>query len=240
MADEKVQVEKAPKWTWKVLLAVFFVLLAIGAIWFFVQELTRTATPQTTISSFSKSSDATEIKKSEKEEAKRESIKFLVFALIGTIFLGIAYIPGMPKFLRGIGGLLLIFGFLMSAILWTWPELGKDNGPLNPTAAQYAPRTHSAARRLPANVKFIKALMPGEIVYFTREKMTLPPPEIWARMKSGEVVQADRWPSSEKSWGQKNTRGEKAEIFLLLSPGQNFTTSPTDPALKMARKASAQ
>ncbi|MBU4142535.1 hypothetical protein KJ590_00845, partial [Patescibacteria group bacterium] len=39
------------------------------------------------------------------------------------------------------------------------------------------------------------------------------------------------WPTSARHRGSENTTNENHDLYVVLPPGQNYTTSATDPAL---------
>jgi len=239
-------VGSVPKWAWIVLLALCFVLLlsgAIGHIFFSEPPKDKAGAPQAiTQPTLKQQSHPAETEKRKEEGARPE--RFLVFALLGVILLGIAFIPRLPagKFLGGVGALLLLFGLIMSATFWAWPELEKKNPPPEQKTTHRATRTPATVQRLPANAKFVKTLTPGERIYLTRTNMDASPPERWAKFSDGQVAKFAPWPANAQHRYAENTIGEPHDLYVVLPPGQGYTKSLTDPALgqQIARASTAQ
>ena len=234
MADDATPKDiGVPKWAWQVLIALCVAILIGGAIGeFFPAEKTQITTPTQT----EKQAVAPAPKTGETEKARTEEkqwAKFLVFVLLGVILLAIAFIPKLPggKFVGMIGSLLLIFGLLMAATLWTWPKLENS---LKPSTAPHASKT--TVSQLPANAKHVKTLAPGEITILTCGTLELPPPQRWTRGPNGVVREPD-WPAGAKSRGLRNTTNDVIELFIVLPPGQSLEKpqTATPPAKQLAQ-----
>ena len=246
MADT-TKLENAPKWGWASIIIVGIAVIIIGvAVWAFYDKK-ETATPRI-------SAQTEQIQKNKTAEKKEmlaikfwkenpEANKFLLFSLIGVIFLAIAIIPKLPanKFLGGIGALSLAFGLFMWAFAINWPsdiprKSAQQTG--EATAHQLASSPFSG-QVLPTEAKFVRIMKPGDQIFVIRTNMDAPVPEFYGKFENRYVQRFDRWPLGDRSLGVKNTKGESYEFYIFLPPGQDFKISDFDPALPQKQASQA-
>lgn len=222
--------ERVPRWAWLILVGVFALIMSVGA-YKYISQPAKPASPAITAPAQNQAATPDNVETSGKPE------KFLIFAVLGALLLGIAFIPRLPagKLLGAAGALLLLLGALMWAICWTWPDLlesgSRHKGAGYRQNAISAPAASVASSPLPASAKFIKTLAPGERIYLTRASLTAPPPERWYKFPDGRAARFAPWPSEAKHRYAQNGTGQAHDLYVVLPAGQSVTASATDPAL---------
>ena len=135
---------------------------------------------------------------------------------------------------------IIIIATLSSFVFWPaagkkfpWLKtIGNDSSHIS-RKVSYSP----SSATLPRNAAFVKTLAPGERIYLTRANMAAPPPKFFARFNGRFVETFDTWPQSARHRFAANNTSQSYDFYVTLAPGQNFTTSAIDPALKQVAQA---
>ena len=164
-------------------------------------------------------------------------VAFGAILLAAVMFLPARFVLPGRKLIGFIGAMVFIAGLALvffpeAQAKLTYDDKPTTTAPMAPShAAPIAYSEPAAAPQLPANAKFVKTLAPGERIYLTRANMDAPPPERWAKFLDGQAAKFAPWPANARHRYAENTINENHDLYVVLPPGQNYTTSSTDPAL---------
>lgn len=236
MAENIPQVEKTPVWSWKVLLILVAIIIAIGLTGSLVL-LEKGESPAEKINraEVMKKAPGAPLPETANEPIGSWPWRLVVLGAILLVLTAVMSIPvkfALPG--KGLLGLIGTIALVTGLFFVFFPEITSGVKDLlkkeSPRQVARSATAAAYAAHLPVNAVFLKTASPGQSVYFTRERMEGPAPQLWAKnLATDQVALEDPWPTGSKHRYLRNPINNNIGFYAVVPAGQGILASYEKP-----------